>query len=494
MNATLVRWRWLVVVPFVSTVGCSEPASSNETVDDTTACAAVTPRRDVPPWQMRLAGSGPPRIAAAGDNIFLRSPSGRHELGLRMSWGGSATFFGVTGDSNSNVIDTYDRGRELQLALYDAAQYLEGCAATASCASRGPVCPETMSYLGWDPVEAGDRCGNGATGRWTTTRDGLRVVTQPLQWNPYWDANDCATGCGVGARVAGDVTFEEEYRFLDENVVEMSFAVTNHGERTREHDQEFPTFYVSSGPHAGPNDLPTSPPDLVDAIDANGDGISFPQGKPITIESRSLTSGNAWVAWQDRAHGYGVTFATDEGISTFRVFHESFYNVRPRIHVRIDAGAIVRGRAYIALGDLATASAAIDHVLSKRPPFGAIDAPFANATQSYAAGAPITVSGWVLDSTQIHDVHVKIDGKLVATIPVDVQRDDVCALYPAYAGCPNFFAGAPAQRDRTNSSYVGYDGSVPTAGLSHCAHLLEVSATDDDGNTTLLGERAIEPR
>jgi hypothetical protein len=485
------------LLPGLGAAGCIDQLTTDlggNGAEDLAACTAVTARPDVSPWQMRLAGTGAARITSAGDDVFLQSPNGKHELGIRMSWGGSATFFGNTGDPNSNVIDTYDRGRELQVALYDRDQYLEGCAANASCASNGAACGQTMSFLGWDPVQAGDRCGNGASATWAAAGETLRVVAQPLQWNPDWNSTSCANNCIAGGRVAGDVTFTQEYRFLNDNVIEMSFAVANNGTRAREHDQEFPTFYVSSGPHASSSYLPASPPDLYDLIDANGHGVSFAPGSPLTIESRSSASGNAWVTWQDRAHGYGVAFAMDEGISTFRVFHESFYNVRPRIHIRIEAGATVRGRAYLALGNLDTVSSAIDGALSRRAPFGVIDAPAQGATHSFTAGTPIQISGWVLDSTQIESVQVRIDGKIAATIPVNVQRDDVCAVFPAYAGCPNFFAGSTATHDRTDSAYVGYSGSVATSGLSRCEHLLQVLATDGDGNTSLLGERVIQQK
>jgi hypothetical protein len=58
---------------------------------------------------------------------------------------------------------------------------------------------------------------------------------------------------------------------------------------------------------------------------------------------------------------------------------------------------------------------------------------------------------------------------------VEAQRPDVCLVYPNYRGCPA----------------VGFSGSVPTAGLNGCPHLLRVTATDGDGNRTVLGERVI---
>ena len=65
-----------------------------------------------------------------------------------------------------------------------------------------------------------------------------------------------------------------------------------------------------------------------------------------------------------------------------------------------------------------------------------------------------------------------------ATLPVAVTRADVCAVYPAYAGCPK----------------VGYSGQVPTAGLSKCPHHLRLLAVDPDGNMSVLGERRLLPK
>jgi hypothetical protein len=74
-------------------------------------------------------------------------------------------------------------------------------------------------------------------------------------------------------------------------------------------------------------------------------------------------------------------------------------------------------------------------------------------------------------------VQVQIDGKNVVTLPVTATRDDVCRVFPGYDGCPA----------------VGFSGTVPTAGLSGCPHLLRVLATDGQGNTSVVGERVIQP-
>ena len=94
---------------------------------------------------------------------------------------------------------------------------------------------------------------------------------------------------------------------------------------------------------------------------------------------------------------------------------------------------------------------------------------------SYTPGQSLTVAGWVLDTQAVASVTVSVDGSTVASLPVNKSRPDVCAVYPAYGGCPA----------------VGFSGPVSTAGLGPCPQLLRVTATDADGNTTTLGERRL---
>jgi hypothetical protein len=91
-------------------------------------------------------------------------------------------------------------------------------------------------------------------------------------------------------------------------------------------------------------------------------------------------------------------------------------------------------------------------------------------------GAQVEVAGWVLDTAHLGSVEVSVDGDPVGSLPVNGARPDVCAVYPAYDGCPG----------------VGFDGTISAPQLADgCPHLLRVTATDADGNVSVLGERAI---
>ncbi len=73
-------------------------------------------------------------------------------------------------------------------------------------------------------------------------------------------------------------------------------------------------------------------------------------------------------------------------------------------------------------------------------------------------------------------LEVLIDETPVASGAPNRIRPDVCTLWPGYAMC---------------SRQVGYEMRVDLSGVSSCAHLLEVRATDDDGNRRTIARRRI---
>jgi hypothetical protein len=417
------------------------------------------------------------KTAGGHTDVFLKGPSDLVRLGVRLDWGGTVVFYGLSANSGSNVIDANDTGRELQIALYDPTRSRQGCAWNASCQSSSASCGNSITFLGWNPVQGGDECNRGAKVlSQGAVGDALEVVIQPLQWNPDWEKKDCAqTGCG-GAGLPVQVEYRMRYRFVSQHVVEVDNTVVS--KETFSHPttgQEFPTLYVSNGKGG---------PDLPVLLDSSGKtvGINTPGNDGFLYDN--FTSPGPWVSWQDSAKTYGVGIAMDQGVTKFQGWRGAppsapyFHNVRAQMAFGLAAGGTVRGLSYLALGGFTTVKAELDGLMKKRAPFGVVDSPATGSTTSYTPGSSIPVHGWVLDSTSITSVDVRIDGVSKATIPVAAQRADVCAVYPMYAGCPK----------------VGYSGSVPTAGLSACPHLLSVVAKDGDGNTRVLGERVIQPK
>jgi hypothetical protein len=458
--------------------GAAEAGSDAVVVDDG-GCVVVTAAADVDPWIMRppAAGFGGIVEQASGGHtdVFLKSPTDYIRIGARLDWGGTVVFFGLTSNAGSNVIDANDTGRELQIALYDPTRAMQNCAYNASCQSGGTPCGNSITYLGWDPVQGGDECGHGATvvshGQ---VGDALEVLVRPLQWNPDWDATDCRNSACGASGVPVQVLFRMQFRFVREHVVEVMTEVVS--EESISHPvtgQEFPTLYVAHN---------TSGTDLPLLLDAAGTvhPLNTPGNDGFYYDNFASTA--PWVTWQNSAQSYGVGLAHDQGVRDFQGWRGDgttapyFHNVRAQMAFGLPAGGSVRGISYLALGSFATVKSEIEAALGARGPFGALDAPAAGAVHHHG-GNPITVAGWVLDTAHLASVTVQIDGATVATLSVDHARADVCAVYPKYDGCPT----------------VGYSGTVATSGLDACQHLLRVVAQDADGNTRTLGERVIAP-
>jgi hypothetical protein len=450
------------------------------------ACAPVVAAADVDPWVMRAPSAGFGGIEQQKNgphtDVFLKSPAGGGQaagyvkVGARLDWGGTLVFYGLGADPASNVLDANDTGRELQIALYDPTRSRQPCAADASCQQSNASCGNSITFLGWDPVQGGDECGHGATVLSSgQSGDGLRLVVQPLQWNPDWDAPSCAqSACGASGRPV-DVTFILDLRFVSTHVLEIATEVSSI--EAIDHPvtgQEFPTLYVAHGQNG---------PDLPDLLDASGQPVALVNPGNDGFYYGNFDSPGPWVSWQNAQHAYGVAIGMDQGITKWQGWRGDgntapyFHNVRAQIAFGLGSGKAVRGISYLALGSFATVQQSLAEVLAKRPPFGVVDAPPAAVTTTYAPGAPIHVAGWALDTAHVASVRVEIDGALAATLPVGDARPDVCEVYPAYAGCPG----------------VGYSGDVPTTNLSACPHLLRVIAIDADGNATTIGERAVAP-
>ncbi|MBI5498521.1 MAG: hypothetical protein HY904_26200 [Deltaproteobacteria bacterium] len=466
--------------PSSSSAAALTSSSSAGTSGPPGTCAPRTAAADVDPWTVRAPGVGSAGIttsSAGGHNdVLLMSPDDYIRLGVRLDWGGSVVFFGLTANTGSNVIDANDTGRELQLALYDPTRAKQQCARDASCLVSPSTCAEGITYLGWDPVQGGDECNHGSTSTYEHVGDTLRVVVHPLQWNPDWDAPDCRQSACGAAGVPVAVTYTLDFRFVTTHVVEVAMEI--HSDEALDHPstaQEFPTLYVSNGA-AGP-DLPL-------LLDASGTEVNINQQVLPSLFVLDFASTAPWVAFQDPGRTYGVGLAADQGLTGFQGWrgdgasYPYFHNVRPSIQFGLGAGATVRGIAYLALGNFPTVSGQIAAATGARPPFGHVDAPAEGATTTYAPGSPVTVTGWVLDGTPQGAVEVQVDGSSAGMITVNAARPDVCAVYPAYAGCPA----------------VGFAGTVSTSGWAACSHLLQVVATDADGNRTVLGERNLQPQ
>jgi hypothetical protein len=442
-------------------------------------CPALVAAPNVDPWSVRLPSAGfggtMTQTNSGHSDVLLKSPAPQLDytrIGVRLDWGGTIVFWGLGANAATNTIDANDTGREVQIALYDPQRNRQVCALDASCLSSTMSCGNSITFLGWNPVQGGDECNRGASTTWTTVGDALRVTVTPVQWNPDWDAADCRTSACTGAARPAQVQYVMDLRFVNPLVVELSLEVTSgetidHGVTT----QEFPTMYVSHG-GGGLPDLPL-------LLDSAGTAISIDQPANDGFTMKNFVSGAPWVSFQNPARDYGVGLAMDQGLTSFQGWAGNgsmapyFHNVRANIAFGLAHGSTVRGRAYLALGSFNTIASTLGSVLTQRPAFGFVDSPAAGAI---ARGTSISVAGWALAPADLASVVVELDGQQVATLPVNAPRADVCAVYPGYAGCP----------------LVGFSGSVALAGLDACAHLMKVVAVTGAGVRTVLGERLVQ--
>jgi L-ribulokinase len=81
-------------------------------------------------------------------------------------------------------------GREVQVAFYDPDRAMQNCAWNASCATTPSNCPGGITYLGWDPVQGGNRCNRGSgvgrtSGSWVWTKlvSMCRPTFKPAAWH-----------------------------------------------------------------------------------------------------------------------------------------------------------------------------------------------------------------------------------------------------------------------------------------------------------------------
>lgn len=436
------------------------------------------PPADPDPWAatgLPTVGTPTTRTVNSGGHrdLYLVGPSGVAEIGVRLDWGGSVVFFGQQGMPASNTIDANDTGREVQIALYDPQRTFQGCAHDASCMGVNP-CGNSITFLGWDPVQGGDECNHGARVlRSGVEGDRMVVAVRPTQWNPDWNAPDCRRSACPPAAVEVEVTYTLAFRFVHPNVVEVAMELGS-GEAISHlpTEQEFPTLYAGRG--GASTDLPL-------LLDSAGTPIVASTPANDGFVYANFRSAGPWVTWQHRVRDYGVALAMDHAGQDYQAWEGGpgapyFHNVRPRQSFGLAAGTTVRGRAYLALGSFDTVRSLMNDVISRRrAPFGAVDSPAAGST-ARASGGRFRVAGWALDNASLASVVVRVDGAAAATLPRSAARPDVCALYPNYAGCP---------------SAVGFDGEVTLPARDGCAHAVEVVARDADGNETVIGRRLV---
>ncbi|MBI5611335.1 MAG: hypothetical protein HY902_20855 [Deltaproteobacteria bacterium] len=406
---------------------------------------------------------------------YLLQGDGNLKVGVRRNWGASIIFYGFSqkpGLNTTNVIDANDTGREVQVALYDPARAMQGCAHNATCQTNPAAsCPGSITYLGWNPVQGGNECNVGSPIESIGGQDGvLTAVVRPNHWNPDWQEPTCANaGCSDPAKKAmlSDVRYTQRLRFVQNNVVEIEMQVQNLA--ALDHAvtlQEFPTLYAAFGAAGTPN--------LKVLLDANGQVIPIDQPANDGFLFKAFNSPGGWASLQNAKQDYGVALYYENRTPGFQGWQKDgvFNNFRSQFAFGLPALGTVRARAYLVLGSFATVKAIITSLDAQLPPFGALDTPAAEQTVPLGQ-ATVPLTGWALDNHAVAKVQARLDGQPWAELPLAVPRPDICTAWPGYAMC---------------QSAVGFAAS-PTlpANLGACAHLLEIVATDSHGNSRVIG-------
>lgn len=456
----------------------------DEDCDGDNACSGCGVHRPTAASEAPLEGlGGRHEVLTHGGftDDYLYDPTETLKVGTRREWGGSIIFLGLTsggpGQNDTNVIDANDTGREVQVAFYDVSRLNQGCAYNQSCQSNPAPCGDSIQFLGWNPVQGGNRCNRGSGVESVDFADGvLTLTTRPLHWNPNWDRTDCSEeACDDASRRdrRADVEVIQRLRFVRTHVVEVDTTVHNVADLDHPRSaQEFPTVYTANGAQV-PNsnahtqdlwrlyDSAGNPHEILQ--EAGGDGFYFHN-----------FSSDGWAQMQNEASDYGVGLYAENRVQQWQAWQKRslpFNNFRPLPFFAIPAHGTIRGRTYLILGSQDGVATEAQWLATHTPPFGVIDEP----PEDGAVAASMDVRGWVLDDHAVASVRALVDGAVRGTLATGQSRPDVCLVFPGYSSCNN----------------VGYSGQINVGDLAEdgCFHLLEVEATDTHGNTRVIARR-----
>ena len=459
----------MVPDPFVDTT----PDPAPDVAFDPANCSEVAAPEPIGTEILPNASPNATHILSTVDGFqddYLLGPADYIQVAIRREWGGSIVFFGlnngVQGQGPSNVIDAHDPGREVQVAFYDHERIQQGCAYNASCLSNPNICPNSITFLGWNPVQGGNECGSGSGVQMVDGSDGvLTSITQPLHWNPDWEASDCTTnGCANPAMSAlqSQVIYTQRLRFVTDHIVEIEMNLENptgmsHGVT----NQEFPTLYATYGKDNTAN--------LRRLFSSSEEEIIIDQPANDGFFVKPFVSPDGWAQMQNDALTYGVGMLWESRRTDFQGWQkaEVFNNFRAAYPFAIPANSVIHGRAYLLLGNKETVASQANWLDGALPPFGSVDTP---APEAIVSGTQMNLSGWVLDNKGISSLEMRVDGQSMGNLSVSVNRPDVCEMWPGYSMCDG----------------VGFDQMIEITTLTPCAHLLEIVATDTDGNERII--------
>jgi hypothetical protein len=407
---------------------------------------------DIAATRAAAADYGPPGIHTyeEGTRLFLDRVEDGHRvrIGLEQKWGGSIVEVSL---DQTNFVNAFDAGREVQLALYDGSNRYDGC---AGC----------DGVWGWNPVQAGDRHSNGSVVLEKRLEpDAVYIRVRPNHWYP----DD--KGGGNGRPVPTDVVIEQRVSTVPGHprAFRLNYRVTHLGTDTHAFtaQQEFPAIYVNrhydrfvhyDGARPWTDDRITS--------------SSLP--RLFVEESRRVYVAEWWGAFVDDQN-VGLTIFTPgsfpymtSGIQPGSAGPNGTGAVytHPYTPFGIQPGEVIEGDIYLIAGGVEESRGTIYDLVRSTPvqdvaaPIGAI------AGMAGPLKGVIDLTGWAYDNAAVSEVQILVDGVAAGRATLGQFNSEVRKSWP----------GA--------SSTSGFVYRLDTTRFPDGTHTLSARLTDAAGN------------
>tara|TARA_R110002050_G_scaffold300670_1_gene471423 strand:- start:5773 stop:7089 length:1317 start_codon:yes stop_codon:yes gene_type:complete len=164
----------------------------------------------------------------ADDNIIYIQNS-KIKLGVNLELGGAITYLSKS-ESDENMINNYDWGRQIQMSFYSGPNpYIP---------ESGQQPHEAWAFLGWNPIQSGDVGGfKSQVVDYFHGDDSIYVKSIPMQW-PL-------------ENVPGECFFESSIKIKDNLVHVDNRIINNRKDKTQypARSQELPAVYVNAPYH-----------------------------------------------------------------------------------------------------------------------------------------------------------------------------------------------------------------------------------------------------
>ena len=381
--------------------------------------------------------------------LYLESTDGKDTIrvGLDTAWGGAIVLVTY---NRRELVNRFDSGREIQLALWDGEQTYDAC---AGCSGT----------FGWNPVQAGDRHRHGSVLiKDSLAEDYLYTKTRPIEWFPD------NKGGGADRPVATDVIMEQWVTISpwDWRLVHVRYRITYAGQVPHGNSsQELPAVFVNREYDRFVYYAGTTPWTNGRVVDT-----MLPQAPPVPV----LYMPEKWAALVD-GQGIGLTVYAPQqypygggrrvpGATGPKGFGLVYY--RPLIYYSVLPGRVLTGDYVFVPGDYRVARDLLREIKDSLrttdmvAPFGYVDTPRAGATVSDS----VPVAGWAVDNDSVAKVEVFVDSVDIGTARYGIARPDLRRPYVA----------APLN--------AGYRYVLNTRLLRNGAHTIQVRVTDASGN------------